>query len=270
MAVVGEQLPGDGKGADVAAQGVEIPVNQPQRLTAQADGRLRLAEPKLVVRQRMLLIKGNGEGGMIADAKVQLVCVPVFHRQLVVQGVALQGEGGNQPERIGEHPQCFLIAAQLQHDGVFRLTHQHMLHQPGEAVLFRLVYLALRFNQAVHNLSGVGEQNGRVIAPDALVRLPHVLHVIVFPDDAFHLGAPGGDGDDQILIFNCVFHYFCSFSRSRISVRSASSLLGLGGLAGAASSFFLPSSVSLFRLFTRKNTTSARIRKLITAEMKLP
>ena len=64
--------------------------------------------------------------------------------------------------------------------------------------------------------------------------------------------------------------YFCSFSRSRISVRSSSSLLGLGGSAGAASSFFLPSSVSLFRLFTRKNTTSARIRKLITAEMKLP
>ena len=88
VAVVGEQLPGDGKGADVAAQGVEIPVNQPQRLTAQADGRLRLAEPKLVVRQRMLVVKGNGEGGMVPNAKVQLVGVPVFHRQLVVQGVA--------------------------------------------------------------------------------------------------------------------------------------------------------------------------------------
>ena len=270
MAVVGEQLPADGKGADVAAQGVEIPVNQPQRLTAQADGRLRLAEPKLVIRQRMLLIKGDGEGGMIADAKVQLVGVPVFHRQLVVQGVTLQGEGGNKPEFIGEHPQGLLIAVQLQHNGIFRLTHQRMLHQPGKAVLLRLVHLALGFDQTVHDLSGVGKQDGRVIAPDAFVRLPHMLHVVIFPDDAFHLGAPGGDGDDQILIFNRVFHYFCSFSRSRISVRSTSSLLGLGGSAGAASSFFLPSSVSLVRLFTRKNTTSARIRKLITAEMKLP
>ena len=57
--------------------------------------------------------------------------------------------------------------------------------------------------------------------------------------------------------------YF-SLRRSRISVRRSSSLLGLGGSAGAAgasSSFFLAKSASLFRLFTMKNTTNARIKK---------
>ena len=65
--------------------------------------------------------------------------------------------------------------------------------------------------------------------------------------------------------------YF-SFSRSRISVSRTSSLVGSGSLGGSAASasFCLPSSLSLFRPFTRKNTTRARIRKLMTAEMKLP
>ena len=104
VAVVCEQLPGDGDGADVAAQRVEIPVNQTQRQAVNAERRLWLAEPKLVVRQRMLIVKGNGEGGMVPNAKVQLVGVPVFHRQFVVQGVAVQREGGDQPERIRENP----------------------------------------------------------------------------------------------------------------------------------------------------------------------
>ena len=52
----------------------------------------------------MLIVKGNGEGGMVPNAKVQLVGVPVFYRQLVVQGVAVQREGGDKPERIRENP----------------------------------------------------------------------------------------------------------------------------------------------------------------------
>ena len=64
------------------------------------------------------------------------------------------------------------------------------------------------------------------------------------------------------------------FSRSRISVSRTSSAEGAGGAGGSAaaasSSFFLPISASLFRPFTRKKTTRARIRKLMMAEMKLP
>ena len=70
------------------------------------------------------------------------------------------------------------------------------------------------------------------------------------------------------------YFYCCfSFNRSRISASSTSSALGAGGAGGslgASSSFFLPMSDSLFRPFTRKNTTSAKIRKLMMAEMKLP
>ena len=58
---------------------------------------------------------------------------------------------------------------------------------------------------AIQYLACVGEEDGRVIAPDRAVRLPHVLHAVTFPHHAFHLGAPGGHGYPQIVIFNGVF-----------------------------------------------------------------
>ena len=69
------------------------------------------------------------------------------------------------------------------------------------------------------------------------------------------------------------FGNYLFFSRSRISVSSTSSAEGAGGAggaAGASSSFFLPISLRALMPLTMAKTTTARMKKLMTAEMKLP
>ena len=61
--------------------------------------------------------------------------------------------------------------------------------------------------------------------------------------------------------------YFLSLSRSRISVSRTSSF---GGSAGFSSSFFLPISIALLTALMMQNRIRAMMRKLMTAEMKLP
>ena len=106
-----------------------------------------------------------------------------------MQGAALQGEDGNQPELVGETLPGFLIGAQLQHQGVPALVHKAVLHETGKAVLAGLVGLALGLDFAVNHLAAVGEQNGGVIAPNFFVRLPHMLHAVAFAPHAFDLRA---------------------------------------------------------------------------------
>ena len=76
--------------------------------------------------------------------------------------------------------------------------------------------------------------------------------------------------DRRIVRVGNAFYLF--FSRSRISVSRTSSAEGAGGSATAAasSSFFWPISVSLVMNLTNRKTTKARMKKLMTAEMKLP
>src|SRR5699024_9733027 len=71
----------------------------------------------------------------------------------------------------------------------------------------------------------------------------------------------GGGGVAGFLLL----HYLPSFSRSRISVSSSSSLEGLG--AGAASSFFR---WRRLKALTMQNTAKAMMMKLSTASIKLP
>ncbi len=68
---------------------------------------------------------------------------------------------------------------------------------------------------------------------------------------------------DTLAVF---MDYF--FSRSRISVRSFSSLVGSGGAAGSSS--FLPRSRRRLMALTMRKTTKAMIRKLMIALMKSP
>ena len=155
----------------------------------------------------MLLIEGNGEGGVIADAEAHLLLVQVLHGQGVVQGVVLQGEGGHQTELVGELGQGLGAGAELQNDGVGGLLHELVLAGAGEAVLAGGIVLAVDLDDAVHHLAGVGEQDGCMVAPDGLVGLPDVLHAVALADDALDLGTPGGDGHFQVFIFNDVFHW---------------------------------------------------------------
>ena len=159
----------------------------------------------------MLVVKGNGKAGMIANAKRHLLGIQVFHRQGMVDGIPFQGEGGHQAEFIREFFQCLRTAANFQHNGIRRLIHKVMLHQPDKAMLGRLEGLTLCLDHAVHNLTRMGEQNRRVEAPDGLVRLPHMLHAVAFADDALQLGAVGGDCDLQIFIFDRIVHGSSSY-----------------------------------------------------------
>ena len=121
-----------------------------------------------------------------------------------MQGVAVQGEGGDQAEVIGEMGQGLRVAVQLQHQGIGGLLYQVVFHQPGKAVLGGFIILPLGVDGTLHHLAGVGEQDGRMVAPDGLVRLPHVLHAVALAHDALHLGTPGGHSDPQVLVFNDV------------------------------------------------------------------
>ena len=123
-----------------------------------------------------------------------------------MEGAALQCEGGNQPEIVGEYLHGFFVGAQLQHQGIRALIHEGVLQQSGETVLGGFVFGALGLDDAVRHLAAVGEENRRVIAPDVLVRLPHVLHAVTFAHYAFDLGSEGGDRHLQVVIFQKILH----------------------------------------------------------------
>ena len=81
-----------------------------------------------------------------------------------------------------------------------------MFQIPGKAVLLGGVIPALGVDGAVYHLAAVGEEHGRVAAPDAGVCLPDVLHAVALPLNADDLRALGGDGDFQIAVFKNVLH----------------------------------------------------------------
>ena len=51
-----------------------------------------------------------------------------------MEGVALQTEGGQEPESVGPLGQRLRPVRQLQNQGVPTVAHQGVLHVPGEAV----------------------------------------------------------------------------------------------------------------------------------------
>ena len=216
MAVIVEKMLVNGDGVDIGPQAVAVAMDQALGQAPDAQGGFGFAEPELVVLVGVLVVKGNGKAGMESDAEGQLLLVQVLHRQGMVEGVIFQGKDGHQPEVIGEARQGFFIRAQLQHHAGFRLLHQGVLHQPGKAVLAGFIDTALGGNLSVHHLAGMGEQDGGVVAPNGGVCLPDVLRAVALANRALYLGTPGGDGDLQVLVFNCVFHssllvYFCGF-----------------------------------------------------------
>ena len=91
MAVIVKQVLIDGDGLDVAAQVVVVVLDQTGGQAVQADGRFHLREAQLVIGGHVLIVEGNRESGMIADAEGQLFLVPVFNGQGVVNGVIFQG-----------------------------------------------------------------------------------------------------------------------------------------------------------------------------------
>ena len=124
----------------------------------------------------------------------------------MVQGVALQGEGGDQSELVGELLVGLGIGAQFQNNGVLGLADELVLAEAGKAVLAGGIGLALGLEDAAGDLAGMGEEDGRVVAPDGCVSLPDVLDAVALADQALDLCAPGGDRQLQILVFNGVFH----------------------------------------------------------------
>ena len=123
-----------------------------------------------------------------------------------MEGAALQRKGRHQPEIVGEDLHGFFVGAELQHQGIRALIHKGVLQQPGKTVLGGFVFGTLGLDNTVRHLAAVGEENRRVIAPDVLVRLPHVLHAVTFADDAFDLGSEGGDRHLQVVIFQKILH----------------------------------------------------------------
>ena len=69
VGVIGEEVLIDGDGIDVAAQLVDCALDQAGGLAGQADGGLGLGEAQLVVGEGVLVIEGNGESGVVADAE---------------------------------------------------------------------------------------------------------------------------------------------------------------------------------------------------------
>ena len=125
--------------------------------------------------------------------------------------------------------------------------------------------------------SEIVQQGGAVqhVQPGHALRFPDScqIHYLVFLQK--RLGVPvqilDGPGRNPVIqavsgqaAFQKAFDHFCSFKRSRISVRSFSSGEGSGGTAGAAgaSSFLRWKEL---RAFTRQNTTKANTRKFSTA-----
>ena len=205
VAVLGKEILVNGNGLDVGGHQVEVAVEQAVGQGVQAHGRLQLVKPQLIVLVGVLVIKGNGKGGVIADAEGHGFLVQVFHRQGVMHRVCLQGEGGNQTEFIGELGQGLLVGAQLQHNGVLGLIHKFMLHLPGKAVGAGLKLLSLGQDLILGHPAAVGEEDGCMVAPYRFLGLPDVLHAVAFADDGLDLGTPGGDGKLQVFVFNGKF-----------------------------------------------------------------
>ena len=120
--------------------------------------------------------------------------------------VLLQGEGGQQPEFVGEVGPGLRVADKLQHQLAPPLGHQGVLLGSGKAMLIGGVVLPLGVDGIVHHLAAVGEQDGRVVAPDPGIRLPHMLHAIALADYGDDLRAPGRNRHLQILVFQNKFH----------------------------------------------------------------
>ena len=79
VAVVGEELLVNGQGGDVGRQEIVILLHQACGQAVQTDGRLHLREPQLIVGGHVLVIEGNGESGMVADAEGHLLRIQIFH-----------------------------------------------------------------------------------------------------------------------------------------------------------------------------------------------
>ena len=69
VAVIGKEILVDGNGGQIAAQVVMILLQQSRGPLVETKGRLHLVESQLIVRHGVLAVKGNGKGGMIADAE---------------------------------------------------------------------------------------------------------------------------------------------------------------------------------------------------------
>ena len=90
MAVVVKQVLVHRDGLEIAADAVPGLIHQAGRGDTQTQGRFHLVKGQNIVREGMLVIKGNGKAGVVADAEGHGGLVTVFHRQGMVQGIPLQ------------------------------------------------------------------------------------------------------------------------------------------------------------------------------------
>ena len=96
MAVTVEQVVGQGDGLGVAGQIVTLAIQQAVGNGADAQRGLQPVKADLVILGGMAVIKGQRKGGVIADAKAQLLLHGVLHSQGVVDGLAVQHKSGAQ------------------------------------------------------------------------------------------------------------------------------------------------------------------------------
>ena len=156
----------------------------------------------------MLVIKGDAERRVVADAELQLLggIGGVGDGQGVVHRPALQPEGAGQ-DKIKREALCLalFIRAQLQPDGVALGAEQGVLHVPGKAVLTAGVGLALMGKGPAGQLARPGEKDGGMALPDSRVGLPeHLLPGGIFQADCF--GTMGIHGQGQEFVVNGCLH----------------------------------------------------------------
>ena len=156
----------------------------------------------------MLVIKGDAERRVVADAELQLLggIGGVGDGQGVVHRPALQPEGAGQ-NKIKREALCLalFIRAQLQPDGVTLGAEQGVLHVPGKAMLTAGVGLALMGEGPAGQLARPGEKDGGMALPDSRVGLPeHLLPGGIFQADCF--GTMGIHGQGQEFVVNGCLH----------------------------------------------------------------
>ena len=187
---------------------VAFAAQQPVGAGVQNDRALGPVKAELVVGQGVLLVEGNVEGRVIADAEGQRLgrIGGVFDGQGVQHRPAFQPEGAGQDKIIRETAGLdLLVRAQLQPDGVGALFQQGVLQVAGKAVLAALVALAGVGQDASRQLARPGEEDGRVPPPDRFVGLPEHLLPGGVPD-ADGLGAVGVHGQGQKFVADGCLH----------------------------------------------------------------
>ena len=123
-----------------------------------------------------------------------------------MDGLPFQREGGAQHKGVGPFGERFGVGVQLKFQQGFGVVGHRVLYIPGKAVLAARVLHALSNHLAAGQLAGVGEQNGRMAAPDGGVAPPEQFSPGGLVDDADRLRAVGIHSQAKDVVFNAVLH----------------------------------------------------------------